>query len=200
MADAAAGGGQAVDVLLVQPHAVAQGQAVGHHAEAVDVLQRRAVAAPQGVFLLVGGLDQVHVHGGVVFGRGVGEQRQRLVGAPVQVGRRKLDLHPALVVMLRVERLEHVHRIVEAHLEAVEPALHGALQLRGQAFHELLVSLVDQPVLVAHGVAVADAHADILVGADGLGGALLTSESTPGIQPWMCCTVVMPEPIISKAE
>ena len=91
----------------------------------------------------------------------------------MQVGRRELDLHPALVVMLRMERLEHVHRIVEAHLEAVEPALHRALQLLGQAGHELLVGLVDQPVLVAHGVAVADAHADILVGADGLGRPLL---------------------------
>ena len=101
------------------------------------------------------------------------QQRQRLVGAPVQVGRGELDLHPALVVMLRMEALEHVHRVVEAHLEAVEPALHGALQLLRQTCHELLVGLVDQAVLVAHGVAVADAHADILVGADGLGGALL---------------------------
>ena len=131
-------------------------------------LPRRA-----GVFLLVGGLDQVHVHGGVVLGRGVRQQGQRLVGAPVQVGRGELDLHPALVVVLRMEALEHVHRVVEAHLEAVEPALHGALQLLGQAAHELLVGLVDEPVLVAHGVAVADAHADILVGADGLAGALL---------------------------
>ena len=133
VADAALGRGQAVDVLLVQPHAVAERQAVVHHAEAVDVFQRRALAAPPGVFLLVGGLDQVHVHRHVVLGRGVAERRQRLVGAPVQVGRRELDLHPALVVVLRMERLEHVHRVVEAHLEAVEPALHRALQLLRQA-------------------------------------------------------------------
>ena len=101
------------------------------------------------------------------------ERRQRLVGAPVQVGRRQLDLHPALVVMLRVEGLEHVHGIVQAHLEALEPALHRALQLLGQARHELLVGLVDEPVLVAHGVAVADAHADILVGADDVARPLL---------------------------
>src|SRR5476649_2162111 len=72
-----------------------------------------------------------------------------------------------------MERLEHVHRVVEAHLEAVVPALHRALQLLGQAFNELLVGLVDEAVLVAHGVAVADAHADVLVGADGLARALL---------------------------
>ena len=45
MADAALGLGQAIDVLFVQPHAMAQGQPLVHQAKAIDVLQRRAVAA-----------------------------------------------------------------------------------------------------------------------------------------------------------
>ena len=70
----------------------------------------------------------------------------------------------------------------------------------GRLSHELLVGLVDEPVLVAHGVAVADPHADVFVGLMVSVARFSTSGKVPGIQPWMCCTVVMPEPIISKAE
>jgi hypothetical protein len=40
--------------------------------EAVDILHRRAAAAPAGVFLLVRGLQQVHVQRDIVFARAIG--------------------------------------------------------------------------------------------------------------------------------
>src|SRR5476649_728183 len=59
VADAALGGGEAIDVLFVQPHTVADRQSLVHQAEAVDVFECGALAAAPGIFLLVGGLDQV---------------------------------------------------------------------------------------------------------------------------------------------
>ena len=66
VADAGAGLGDAIDVRLVQPDAVAERHLRAEQAEAVDVLKRRSAAAPARVFLLVGGFHQVHVQRNVV--------------------------------------------------------------------------------------------------------------------------------------
>ena len=61
VADAGAGLGDPADVALGQPDAVPERHARVHQAEAVEILDRGAAAAAAGVFLLVGGLHQVHV-------------------------------------------------------------------------------------------------------------------------------------------
>ena len=75
-------------------------------AEAADIVDRGAAAAPARIFLLVGGLDKVHVQRHVVLFRAFREHGQRLVGAPMQVRRRELDLDALLVVVLGVKMLE----------------------------------------------------------------------------------------------
>ncbi len=167
---ACAGLRHAVDVCLAEPDAVAERQMRPEHIEAVDVLHRCAFAAPPGIFLLHRGLEQMHVHRHFVFPRGLRQRGQGLVGAPVQVRGRELDLHPGLGIVAGVHRFEHAHRVIETELEPPEPALHRVLQLPGQARDECLVGLIDEPVLVAHRVAVRHPHADILVGADDLVG------------------------------
>jgi hypothetical protein len=66
MAHAGAGLGQPVDVALGKPHAVAERHVRPEHAEALDVFDRGAIAAPARVFLLERGLKQMHVHGHAV--------------------------------------------------------------------------------------------------------------------------------------
>ena len=74
--------------------------------EAVDVVERRAAAPATGVFLLVGGFDEMHVHRRLVARRVIGEHFECRVGAPVEIGRRQLDLDPLLGVVLGAELLE----------------------------------------------------------------------------------------------
>src|SRR6202035_4590647 len=104
--DVRSGFGDTIDVSFVQPDAVAESHARAEQVEAIDVFERGAAATAVGVFLLVGGLHQVHVQRGVVLFRCVGEQGQRVVGAPVQVGWRQLDFYPFLVVVFCVQRRE----------------------------------------------------------------------------------------------
>src|ERR1700730_6172296 len=88
----------------------------------------------------------------IVFARAIGELRQRLIGAPMQVGRSELNLDPAVVAVPAVKPLEQRDVIVERQLKTLEPSLHRAAQFGRQAGDEILVPLVDQPVLVAHRV------------------------------------------------
>jgi hypothetical protein len=136
--------------------------------EAVDILHRRAAAAPAGVFLLVGRLQQVHVQRHAVFARAIGEPSQRLVGAPMEIGWSELHLDPARIPVAAVKPFEQRDVVIERQLKTLEPSLHRAAQLGRQAGDEVLVPLVDQPVLVAHRVRVGNSHPDILVGADRL--------------------------------
>ena len=103
--------------------------------------------------------------------RGFGQPRQRRVRAPVQIGRRQLDLHPALVLVPSVHVLEQRDVVVERELEPVVPALHRSAQFRRQAGDERRIVLIHQPVLVAHRERIRHPHADILVGADHFIGA-----------------------------
>ena len=73
--------------------------------------------------------------------------------------------------MPAVQVFEQRDAVFEGKLQPVVPALHRTTQFGRQAGDELRVILVDQPVLVAHRVAVRHAHADILVGADDFVGA-----------------------------
>src|SRR5207302_5576657 len=92
-------------------------------AEAVDIIEGRAAAAATGIFLLVCGLDEMHVHRRLVTRRIVGEHLEGLVRAPVEIGRRQLDLDPLLVVVLGAELLEERAVISGAQPEAREMAL-----------------------------------------------------------------------------
>ena len=171
MAHAGAGLAEPVNVQFVEPDAVTKRHLRSEQAKAVDILDRAAAAAPPRVFLLVGRLQQVHVQRHAVFARGVGKPPERVVGAPVQIGRGELDLDPTLVVVPAVQPLEQRDAIIERELEAVVPALRRPAQLGRQAGDKILVALIDEPVLVAHRKGIGDPHPDILVGADRLVGA-----------------------------
>src|SRR5262249_11295144 len=79
-----------------QPHAVAQRHLRTQQAEAFDVVHGGAAAAAARVFLLIRGLHQMHVQRHVEALRHLGEPRKCCIRAPVQIGRRELDLHAAL--------------------------------------------------------------------------------------------------------
>ena len=130
------------------------------------MLHRRRAGSAARIFLLEGGLDEVHVERHAMLLRAIREQRQGLVGAPVQVGRGQLDLDPLLVVVPGVEVLEESDGIARRELEAREMPGQERTDVRGHALEEALVRLVDEEVLVAQREAVGDAHADVLVGAD----------------------------------
>jgi hypothetical protein len=57
-----------LDVLLVEPDAVTEGQARAGHAELDEMLEGGAARATAGVLLLVGGLDEMHVQPDLVPG------------------------------------------------------------------------------------------------------------------------------------
>jgi len=61
--------------------------------------------------------------------------------------------------------------IGQAQPKACEMALQCRLQFARQARRELLVVLINEPVLVAQCERIGNAHADVLVGADHLTGA-----------------------------
>ena len=89
----------------------------------------------------------------------------------MEVGRRQLDLDPLLVVVLGTELLEQRAVIGQIQPKAREMALQRRLQFGRQARGKFLVIVIDEPVLVAEGKGIGDAHADVLVGADHLAGA-----------------------------
>ena len=82
----------------------------------------------------------------------------------MKVGRGQLDLGPRLLLMPREQRLEQVEIIFQRQLTAGEPITRRAPQLRGEADHEGLVGLIDEPVLVADREAIRYPHADIVIG------------------------------------
>ena len=92
MTDTGPGFRDPLDVVLVEPNAVAERHLRAEQAEAVDILHRRATAASTSVFLLVRRLQEVHVQRHAIFARGVGEPPERFVRAPVQVSRGELIL------------------------------------------------------------------------------------------------------------
>ena len=108
---------------------------------------------------------------------------------------------PALVVMPAVQFLEQRDVVVQRQLEPREPALHRAAQFRRQAGDEVLVA-PDRPA--GSGRAPRRNRRPACRYPRRRGSPrrhrASTSASLPGTQPWMCCTVVMPEAIISNAE
>ena len=68
-----------------------------------------------------------------------GEPSQRLVGAPMQVGRCELHLDPARIAVAAVKPFEQRDVVIERQLKALEPSLHRAAQLGRQAGDEVLV-------------------------------------------------------------
>jgi hypothetical protein len=142
-------------------------------AESIDIIESGAATAPAGILFLIRGLDEVHVHRRIVSLRIVGEHRQCRIGAPMEIGGRELDFDPFLVVMLGVELLEQRAVIGKRHLKAREVPLHCRTQLGRQACRELLVILVDEPVLIAQGEGIGHPHANVFVGTDHLTGPRL---------------------------
>ena len=69
----------AVEIGLVEPHPVTEGQKRPEKAKAVDIVECRAAAAAARIFLLVGGLDEMHVHRRLVTRREVGEHLERRI-------------------------------------------------------------------------------------------------------------------------
>ena len=84
------------------------------------VHRRSAVAAASRIFLLVGRLDEVHVDGNAVFLGAVGEHCQPLVGAPLQVRRRELDLDALLAFVLGAKMVEQRDGLRRRHLKTAE--------------------------------------------------------------------------------
>ena len=122
----------------------------------------------------------MHVQRHVVAGGRLGQPFQRVIAAPVQIGRRQLDPGPRLARMLLAERVEHLEELVERHGLGGEMLGHRRLQLRREAAHELGVVLVDQPVLVTDREGVGHAHADGLVGPQHLVGAVQQGRQPAG--------------------
>src|SRR5271165_5205933 len=98
----------------------------------------------------------------------IGGPRQRRVGAPMEIGRSELHLDPPRIAVPVVKPFEQRYVVIERQLKTLEPSVHRAAQLGRQAGDEVLVPPVDQPVLVAHRIRVANSYPDILVGADRL--------------------------------
>ncbi len=65
------------------------------------------------ILLLVGGLQEMHVHRHAVFLGAVLQHPERPVRAPVQVGRRQLDAQPVAVAVLAVQALEEREIVLE---------------------------------------------------------------------------------------
>jgi hypothetical protein len=98
------------------------------------------------------------------------------------------------------QMLEERDVIGQAQPKAGEMALQRGPQLGRQARGEFLVVLVDEPVLVAAGEGIGDAHADVLVGADNLAGAGLDRVQTARQPAVQMLHRGDPEVIISSAE
>ena len=203
VAHAGPGRRHAVDVLLVEPHAVAERHARAEHVEAVDVLDRGAARRaarriPSGRRSRAGACASARCISSRLRrarSSALSEHQCRLAGASWIFTRR-------LLLWRLEEAAEQPHALVEAGLEAREPALHRLLQLLGQARDELL----DRPGRRAGSGRAPRSSRTRACRCPRRRGSprshlrLAPRSSVPGIQPWMCCTVVMPEAIISNAE
>src|SRR6516162_7678034 len=69
---------------------------------------------------------------------------------PMEIGRSELHLDSARIAVAAVKPFEQRDVVIERQLKTLEPSLRRAAQVGRQAGDELLVPLVDQPVLVAH--------------------------------------------------
>ncbi len=92
----------------------------------------------------------------------------RRCSSPVQVGGRDLNADAVTLTMARQQFVEDRDLVGERHGEALEEGSGRRTQLLGQAGDEILVGLVDEPVLVAQGHRIGGAHADVAIGADDL--------------------------------
>ena len=123
MADVGSARVDPIEIGLIEPYAMAQGQARHQKAEAVDVVERGPATAAARVFLLVGGLDDVHVHRRFTARREIGKHLEGGIRAAVQVGGSQLDLDPLLVVVLGMEMLERSAVICQAQRKTGEMTL-----------------------------------------------------------------------------
>ena len=163
-----------------QPDAMAQRHARAEQAEVVEMPHGGLAGAAHRVFLLVRRLQQVHVHRHI--GRlGLLVQRQQaVVGTPVQVGRRKLDAGQALAPVLLRQLVEQGQEVGEWHGLRLQVGQQLGTERLRQLLAELLIRLVDQPVLLPDGVAVGRPHAEVAVGVQHLAGGAVDSAVAAG--------------------
>ena len=166
VADHGGGPGRALDVVLGEPHPVAERHAWAQQPEVLEVAERGGAGAAARVLLLVGRLHQMHVQADVVLLGVVAQRPERLVRAPVEVGGG--ELHPGPLTRIAPDPLPEVDE--EPQVIGQRDGLGGQVlaELRPQRGRqpaaEVLVGLVDQAVLVAERVGVGHAHADVVVG------------------------------------
>ena len=201
MADMGSGIGQKLDVVLGQPRAVADSHHRPEHPVVSNVVDRRTAAPAPGVLLLVGGLQEMHVHRRTMLLRQRVHRFQRPVRTPVQVAWRELDPGALAVLVLRAGVREESELLVERQRIRLEKVAELPGQLVGQAAQELVVALVDDPV---------SGHANAYEYDTRMPMSWYASSTRPitdstwssgrGTQPCRCCTVVTPDSIISNAE
>src|SRR5262249_18062213 len=98
MTDHRPGRGDPLDVVLVEPHAVAERHVWAEHAHAFDMTDGSGRGATVRVLLLVRGLQQMYVHADAVLRRMILQPLEGLVRAPVEVRRRELDTDAVALV------------------------------------------------------------------------------------------------------
>ena len=127
--------------------------------------------------------------------------RQRRVGAPMQIGRRQLHLDPALVVMPRRAGPRTPRRSRRARAETGRTSAAPARAARPAGWRRS-PRRPGTPAGSGRAPRTSRTRASRHPGrrAGSPRSRASTSGSLPGAQPCRCCTVVMPEAIISNAE
>ena len=120
VADVRAGLGEPVEVAFGEPDAVSERHLWSEQAEPADIIDRGAAAATSRIFLLICGLDEVHMERHAMLFGAFRQHGQRLVRTPMQVRRRQLDFDALLVVVLGVKVLEQFDRILGGQLKTAE--------------------------------------------------------------------------------
>ena len=83
MADAGAGIGGNLDILVIDPDAVAHGHVGAKDAQVVQMVHGGLAGAAAGIFLLIGRLQHMHVHGHPGLARFLRQGDKAFVAAPV---------------------------------------------------------------------------------------------------------------------
>ena len=162
--DMSAGFSAQVNVGLAHPDTVADGQARPCKAKPCQMRQGRTAGTALRVDFLVGRFDQVHVHRhGMFFGE-LACHIECLVGQPVQVGGRDLNLDAVIIAGRCHQCFKDVDLIAERNCEALEIGLHLGPQALRQRGREHSVIFIDQPVLVTQGHRIRGAHASLAIG------------------------------------
>src|SRR5258706_3067228 len=95
---------------------------------------------------------------------------QAAVSAPVQIHRRELYANALLVRVAPMQCLKQREIVLERYGLRAQRLRDIGAKVRRQAFDELLVGLIDEPVLLPDAIRVRYAHSNVFVGPDDLVG------------------------------